>query len=177
MTQQEIIETLKNEVTKSKAAEAIATSWAARDRARYQVTLEALGQRMKKEGFDFDQTEYANWLKLLARLGFGKLETDSRGRVIALRSTAVRLQSIGAVALGQSKELVKFRQRHKFTDIRLNPTLQKPLSPPPTPKVEIKAPMDIKLAKVTVEVNGKEVVLQLPKNVTADEINLILSKF
>lgn len=113
MNQTEVITAIKEEAKSNKAADAVFHMWATRARARGQVTIAALDQRMQREGFTFDKAEYAKLLKRMADLGFGRLDTSS-GKVLALKDVKVKLQSIGKAAIGTETTIEGWRARNKF---------------------------------------------------------------
>lgn len=115
--QKEVIDTLRIESKSDPVVNAVLTMFGARERARDRVTLHALTQRMKDEGFVYDQASYIKVLKLLAKLGLGKLDIDPAGRVRALREVKVTLQSIGQAAVGQESSIQEWNQRNKFREI------------------------------------------------------------
>lgn len=140
INEKQLIETLKNETAKDPALSAVLHVFASRERARDQVTVSALAQRMTKEGFTYDNAEYVRILRLLAQLGVGRLDTSGTGKVRALKDVKITLQSLGMAGVGNSTSIEKLARRNRFQRI---PIIQAaPVTPPPT--VTIKSP-EIKL--------------------------------
>lgn len=184
MIQMQVIDSLKQVAKKDPAVDATLTMFAARERARSQVTLRGLKQRMEAEGWDkFDDSDYKRVLKLLAEHGIGKLEKDSSGRVTALTEIKITLQSLGQAVLGGVRKGVeKWSPRNKYVPVK------KPATPPAPPKVEEKrsvepattphpmrratdqAPLIDAAETLTVRYNGKPLVFQVPEGFTAQEI-------
>lgn len=167
-----LIETLKKEAATNKAANAVFHVFALRQRARRNVTVHSLEQRMKKEGFDFSPNEYSGVLKTLAGLGFGKLQTDHKGRVKALTDVNTTLQSIGSAACGQRVTLTGLKSRNKFTTMVVTkmdaaPTAEIFKKVAPVPQVDL---------RLSLAINGKPVSISVPENLTAEEITGIILK-
>lgn len=114
MEKKQVVEVLKKTATKSKVANDVFHAWALRERTRNVVTVEALAQRMKKEGYEYPNHEYAALLRQLSQIGLGKLETSATGKVKALTDVRLTLQSIGQAAVGDDKSLTGWRPRNKF---------------------------------------------------------------
>lgn len=175
MSQSQIIESLKLAAQKDKATDAVLHVFAMRERARAQVTMSALEQKMRAERFSFDRQDYVRVLKLLAELGLGRLDTDTRGRVRALKDIKTSLQSIGAAACGQSTKLDRFKMRNKFSKITAGVVKEKLAAP-----VEVPAPQKeagVTAIGLTVSINGKMMTVSVPKDLTAQEIALLVGRF
>lgn len=117
INEKQLIETLKLETAKDPVTSAVLHMFAARERAREQVTIPALVNRMKEEGFLYAPGEYGRVLRLLAGLGVGRLDTDSSGKVRALKDVKVTLQSIGMAALGQGTTIDQLAKRNRYQRI------------------------------------------------------------
>lgn len=140
INEKHLIETLKAEAPKDATLNAVLHMFAARERARAQVTLAALSNRMKEEGFSYDRADYARVLKLLANLGVGRLDTGQNGQVRALKDVKVTLQSIGNVSVGSGTTIEQLSFRNRFQRI---PVVEAAPPRAPTP-VTSKSP-EIKL--------------------------------
>lgn len=117
MNETQVINTLRNEIQTNKAVSDTLYAFAMRQRARHVVTLTALTNKMHHEGFEHTRGEYAEVLKLLAKLNIGKLDTDSKGRVRALKDIDTTLQSIGLAALGVRSQVELAKRRNRFGKI------------------------------------------------------------
>lgn len=93
------VERLKEEVKSNPAANAVFCVWALRKRSRRTVTVHALQQTMREEGFKHTREEYVRVLNLLAQLKLGEIEHTKRGKVSALTHVQVPLQVIGTAAV------------------------------------------------------------------------------
>lgn len=164
----EVISTLKLEAKKSPAADAVFHVWALRKRARSIVTLAALDQKMRQEGFHYAKSDYAPLLKLLASLGVGHLSIDSKGRVVALKDIKTTLQSLGkAICEGEASNVKTFRKRARFTPV---PAHIAPEAP------QVKQPMPGLRVQLSIVVNDKAV--RLPtEGLSPEEIALLLGQF
>lgn len=117
INEKEVIQTLKTETAKDSALNAVLHMFATRERARDQVTIQALENRMKEEGFAYEHAEYVRILRLLAKLGLGRLDTDPSGKVRALKDVKVTLQSIGLAACGSGATIQTLHRRNRFQRI------------------------------------------------------------
>lgn len=165
MTQIQVVETLKKEIDSNPVVSDVLHVFAMRKRTRAVVTLHSLVQRMKNAGFNHERSEYITVLKVLANIGLGKLDVDSRGKVRALKDIKTTLQSIGQAAIQQADNLVNFHQRNKFHKINPEVIGLRRVAPTGT---------DVSLK---VLINGKEVSVSLSKELTPEEIGTLVSKF
>ena len=184
MEKKQVVETLKKTTEKSKAVRDVMTSWALRERTRNVVTVEALAQRMKKEGFDHPQHEYAALLRQLSNLGLGKLETSASGKVKALKDVRLTLQSIGKAAVGEDTSLRGWRPRNRFGQLiastdrapELTQEAKQPEAPKPlTQEAPKPAPMAVGVTLV-VNINGKPVNIPVPDSLTVQEVGALVAK-
>lgn len=144
--------------------------FASRQRTRHQVTLRALSMRMKKEGFEHKDAEYAQVLKLLSESGFGTLEKDGKGRVKALKNVVATLQSLGAAVAAKGKSVQSSHPRPKFRTIVSNVVTDNADKTPSTP---IRLTSDISL---TLKIGNRPVNLPMPSDLTAEEIGYVVAK-
>lgn len=105
------IETLRHLAKTNKAADAVFHDFATRQRARGQVTVRALHQRLKNEGFSYGQGQYAEVLKALANAGIGEARTGKTGRLVAIVGIRATLASIGRAVIGNETVVRPFRKR------------------------------------------------------------------
>jgi hypothetical protein len=112
------IEVLKQAANKNKTANDVFHDFALRERARSQVTVRALFNRMKKAGFDYTSNDYASVLKLMSECGFGELRTNKRGSIVGLFGVSTALQSIGQAVVGGKREpLRNYAPRNKYSPL------------------------------------------------------------
>lgn len=114
----DVLSRLKEEANKNETHREVFKMWSERERAREQVTLAALSQRMESRGHHFSRDSYRQVIKLMSSLGLGKLVTDSRGRPKAVTGLKYTLQSIGRAATSSSTVLEKRIVRNKYAPIR-----------------------------------------------------------
>jgi len=117
MNYKDMVEKLKVSCKTDKTLDAIMHVFALRERARSQVTLGGLAQRMKSAGFEYGREQYVKALTELASAGLGKLQKDSKGRVQALVEIKVALQSLGKAVL-EKGEPKPFKQRSTYQKIK-----------------------------------------------------------
>lgn len=167
MIEKDAIKSLRDEAKSNPAANAVFHVFATRKRARGNVTVSALMQRMKAEGFLYEGAQYADLLKLLAKLGFGRLQTDPKGRVKALTDVKTKLQSIGMAACGSNDDLTAsaFKPKRHYKDLLVTPS---------EPITAADAKPLPKAVKLTFQVNGKPFDISIPENATAEEVATVI---
>lgn len=167
--------------------------FALRERTRRQVTIPGLQLRMKEAGFNYDKSLYQDAIVFLAKLGYGKVETDINGEVFALKSVAYTLQSIGKVALSESQSLEKanFITPRQPSNVRafskLPNMIEKPLVVTPekaavkvqtvVPKVKFESAVNEAMrASITLYVGNQPVTFPMPDGITTNQLGEILAK-
>lgn len=171
MTPNQAIETLKTQADSSPAVNAVLHAWAVRKRARNTVTLRALVQKMREEGFKYDAGDYALALKAMADAGFGRLETDRKGRVKALKDIRVKLQSIGAAVVAGTGGVKPFRQKPRYQEVKAPARRRKTVELPEQKEEQRVTPLYI-----TVEINGKPVIFPVPAELTPEDIGYLVTR-
>lgn len=169
MTTIEIVNALRTEAKTNKVANDVFTVWAMRERSRAEVTLNGLHQRMVREGFNYTKQDYAPFLRTMARLGVGRLETQGGTKVVAIKNVHWKLDSLGKAALGEIGHVRSFRARNRFEPIK---TIDVPKAV--EKKVEIKPCAPVTL---TVSVNGKSLNLPIPNEFTPEDVGALVAQF
>lgn len=179
----QVIETLRKEAKSDKFVESICTVLAVKPRSRFTLTVDALNQRMTKEGFDFDHERAVRFLSLLARLGFGRLQ-KSGGKVVALTEIRTTLQSIGKAAMGEAVNLDKFQKRNRYTKLAHVPRAAMAAQTAPAPikpktllrSIPPKAP-PVSVIGLAVSLNGRTVRLPIGDDMTVEDIAALAQRF
>lgn len=176
-----VIEILRKEASTNPAFNAICHSFALRERARYQVTVQALHYRMATEGFAFKKEEYQTALKFLGALGFGAVKYNKRAEPIGLYGITSTLQSIGKAAIGGESKLKGYKQRHKFSDLPLivqtgSKKVTEALKTVSVPK-KIKIGERIYPVSLTIMIGNKPVNFRIPTSITEEEIESLVEVF
>lgn len=161
---QRVLEKLKNEAKTNPASNAVFHVWALRKRARGQVNLNSLYNKMKKEGFTHNKKEYASLLNLLASLDIGTLDLNIRGEIRALKNVKIKLQSLGNAVVGEGT-LSNFRSRNKFVPI----TIEKP----DVIKVLKEMPDAV---NIEVLIGGKTITIPIPRDFDSKDITHLIDK-
>lgn len=165
------IETLRKEAEKNTAVKDVLKMWAGRERARGQVTLRALTQRMvNEENKKHDPAEYAKLLKLLGNLGLGQLKYDRTGEVLGIFNVQAKLQSIGQAALGKGKSIEAFKQRAKYKPIDELEAAESRYEQLPLPA------SNDKVTSIAVPLNGQLVQIQIPSDLTDAQLGAFIKK-
>lgn len=168
IVEKEVIEALRKEAETNRVAREVFVVFAMRDRARSIITVIALEQRMKANGFPNNTREdYAKVLTFLDKLGLGKLMVKQNGRVIGLKEIRIKLQSIGEVACNKVAKLEGFHSRNTFQKLDLPKQIFKPAQ-----IVEHKP-------DVTIKVNfapGVRYEISIPKEATIDQITSLIKR-
>lgn len=139
-TKSNVVQALRLEAKQNPVFDAITTVFALRERARSQVTVRALQQRMQAEGYELEKEQIEHALKFLANLRIGTLVTgrpyDGRpGRVKALVNIKYTLQSVGKAAQGETGGISSFNKRASFIALPTRPVKTPPPVVRPAPKV------------------------------------------
>jgi hypothetical protein len=114
MNNTSVIQSLRQEASSNKISADIFLCLGLRERARNDVTVTGLAARMKEDGFDYPEAEYARFIRFLANLQLGTLKTDSKGRAVAIQDIRLTLQSIGQAALGERHSFLAWKQRKRY---------------------------------------------------------------
>lgn len=162
MLDKEVIETLRNEVKTNPVSSDVLHLFALRKRARNTVTLSSLYQRMLKEGYKYQKSDYVHIIRVLAKTGFGKLDIDAKGRVKGLKDISVTLQSIGAIACGKADSPNRLKHKNKFTTLVNKPNVLKQHN---LHEMLLKFP-----------VNNKIIEIRLPEDVTTKDLIDIINR-
>ncbi len=174
-----IVGVLRQHVSINPVFSAVMHKFALRQRARSQVTLHSLVQTMHNEGFEHSREEYIEVLKILGKLGLGKLEYSKTNRLTALKDVTITLQSIGMAAVSKSDKLSKVHFANKFKKLKTEAL------PAPEPERHITPPVrqdDVRAvnirypAQLTVRFSKDEVeTFNLPGGLSPKEVGLMLS--
>lgn len=177
-THVQMVEILKKEASQNPASNAVLHMMALRQRARSQVTIESLALKMKEEGFKFDKKDYEPLLRLMGKLGFGRLQTDPKGHIVALKDINVKLQSIGMAVCGKNFNFVKFNKKPKYRAF-LHSITPEETKAPEVAKSAVKAvPVEPKAKKITVivEIGDTPVTFPIPTNLDSDEFSYLMNQ-
>jgi hypothetical protein len=173
------VETLRARVAADKITRDVFHVMSLRERARNIITLGGLQQRMKKESYNYEMSDYIEVLKLMASLDFGTLMTDARGRVTGLKDISITLQSIGAAAMGQSDDLIAWKPRNKY--VPLADAIPVEIAQPIREASKAKAAKSSDGAgysvSITFVINGKPVNFPIPNDLNAQEIADLILRF
>jgi hypothetical protein len=177
------IERLTTEAKSNPVWNAVAHVFALRERARSQVTIQALMQKMREEGFNWDRKDYEQVLRLLASVGVGRLVSDSKGRPLALVDIKLTLQSIGKVAAGGSTEVQGFRRKSRFGRLAGPMVRRKRRKARATKTVEVRRPTrqprpyqtPAPRLILTVIVNDKPVNIPVPNDFAPEDVAKLIS--
>lgn len=129
---------LKSAAAKSTAINDMMHDFATRERARGQVTVRALYNRMKKQGFTHNSRSYAEGLMVMSQAGFGELRTNKRGAVVGLFGVRTTLASIGEAVVGKRNQLRNYAPRNKYSPLPATIPPQPVLTPAPVTTREAK---------------------------------------
>jgi hypothetical protein len=183
MNNTSVIQSLRQEASSNKISADIFLCLGLRERARNDVTVTGLAARMKEDGFDYPEAEYARFIRFLANLQLGTLKTDSKGRAVAIQDIRLTLQSIGQAALGERHSFLAWKQRKRYIKL-LTPNTPPAKPSLPTPTVKVQAPRIVAKpavlqaeVSITITVGGKPVQISMPKGLTPSEIAEFLTHF
>lgn len=156
--EKEMIQKLKTETKNNPAATPVFHLLALRERTRSTLTLSALRQRMKEEGFDYTTEQYRELFKVMASVGLGTAVMNRVGTCVGIKDIRVSLAALGKAACDM-KDMPEIKQRrregdkHSDTQVFVKPITSLPVS-----------------------INGKDAIIQFPNGLTASELSLLLRK-
>lgn len=165
MNMNEIADKLIKECETNPISSAVFHVLALRQRARGTVALTALYYRMKKEGFNYNRTDYVPFLQFLAALNLGSLVLDRKGNVTGLKDVKITLQSIGSIACKQKVQPRTFKSRPIFRPLRATVLTTVPVHQDEETTLTLEFHM-----------NGKSLQIPIPKDLTPDEISLLINR-
>lgn len=133
-----------------------------RVRNRHNLTTKGLYYKMRKEGFDYSEKEYIPLFKLMAEVGLCQLQKNNKDRVIACREFKLPLKSLGEAVSG-----LKTFQAPKTVTEAVEVLVE-------TKKHQVSLKAGIML---TLYLHDKLVKVEVPENITKEELIGILYKF
>lgn len=176
----EVIQILRNKVKEDPKASAVFHVLALRERNRYNMTIRGLYYKMRREGFMYQQKEYAPIFRLLSELGLAKIKTGRKGDVQSIEDFKLPLQKLGALACGENVELNGKQPPQK----RQGPTIVKVPHIEAAPAKSKKTAPEAKMAVIpvplrlnlTMSINNKLVEIRLPEDITPEETVVLMRK-
>lgn len=158
--QKDMIQKLKTETKSNPAASAVFYLLALRERNRSTITLGALSQRMKEEGFDYSRGQYREVLGFMAKHGVGAAVYNNRGNCVGIRDIKVNLADLGQAAL-DAKEV---------TAIEQGVTMRRRASDrvPQIKRVDTVGVLPV--TKIEVVMDGKPLKIECPAGMSAAEL-------
>lgn len=183
MSPADMVNAIRTEAIANPCLNAVCHIFAIRERARQQVTLSTLMLTTKAEGYNFSKEDHEAVLTFLAKLGLGKLETDGKGRIVALKGISVTLQSIGLAGISKMDTLNRFEPQHTFKPLTSEMQKAQPIAAQAVP-LKTKAPTPVEAPKtkaeelfkaaLTLSIGGKPVEFELPKVETPEQLGQLL---
>lgn len=172
----QVIESLREEAIKNPVFNAMCHVFAARERARQQVTITSLNLTMIKEGFKYQREDYEKCLRFLASLGIGKVDLDSNKKFRSLKEIKITLQSIGQVVLTKKAGFETFHPNARFQALKesSNGHTATVMTMPKDESLEL---ISSYRAKLVVMFDGVPFSFELPRKLTTREINKMLEGF
>lgn len=158
--QKEAVQKLKSETKSNPAVNAVFYLLALRERNRSTLTLGALTQRMKEEGFNYSRDQYRDVLSKFAKHGIGAPVYNKRGNCVAIKDIVVGLSELGRAAL-DAKEVSAIEQGvvHKRRVSDKAPQIK--------PADTVGA---LPVTKIEVAMDGKPITIQCPAGMSAVEM-------
>lgn len=153
--QKDIVQKLKSETQNNPAAAPVFHLLALRRRSRGTITLSALSQKMRKEGFEYSNAQYRDLLGAMSKVGLGNPVLNRVGNCVGIKNIKVNLADLGKAACNEKETSQLVRERRvsdKVVDIM------------------------IKNSTLDVSINGTEATLQFPNGLSARELMVLLEK-
>lgn len=168
-----VITKLRDEASKNPIFKAVCQGFAIRDRTRAQVTIASLTQKMMKEGFNYSRKDYVSVLKVLADLGFGRLEMSARGKVKSLKDIKITLQSIGRAAVSDSTVLTRANFSNKFKELPEEKAHAKTIAG----KIGMTKPKAYKAQLIVHFAKDEITTFTLPNGITEQQLGSFLARY
>lgn len=167
---EEVSTALSEKVKTDPVFNAVAHVWALRERNRHNMTTRGLYYKMRKEGFLYQEKDFEPIFKFISDLGLAKVHSDAKGKVDSIRDFRLPIQAIGQVACGQKPTRVRVANIQAAPGLKPVPTraIIKEVEPTLAPQASL---------SITVFINGKPIKVNMPKDITRDELLTILTKF
>lgn len=170
MKQVQMIQSLRKEVSTNKTASAVFHVFAFRKRARQILTVNGLRQKMRAEGFKYEDKEYAKVLASMAEAGVGTLTKDAKGRVKALKDIKITLTSLGKAVCGTNDKLKNFKPKNQFIEVEV-PVIASIPAVAPTQSLSTASTM-----KIGVYTKNRLINVEVPTNLSAEELSSLVRK-
>lgn len=168
MNKEQLIQSLKSETAKNPIFKAVMYMFAMRKRARYRVSISALTQKMRQEGFSYPKEDYARVIKFLIDHKLGEQELNRNGRLIGIKGLTLTLQSIGQAACSDVYILRDFKKRNGYEEL--------PVVTPPIVQHVIKAGK-IGNMSIQLDVNGREYKVTIPEDTDSQDVAKMINFF
>lgn len=176
MIQKQVIEALREQAATDPVLNDVMHVLADYQRARHQITLAGLMQRMKKEGFEHRREEIANRLNTMGKAGLGRIEFDRNGNAKVLKDLTVKRQSLANAVIEKGHNVDLFKKRKKYMDIPVEKAVQTSPTPAPTVKQEEEPKPQTEALELSIIINGKRVNIQVPKELSAMEVSTLIAR-
>jgi hypothetical protein len=163
------VEVLQKEASSNPLIHAVCLLFAARERARNQVTVLSLKAQMKKEGWQITDAQAREVLEFFAKMNVGKLKYDSKQRVTALVDIKIKLQSLGKAAISKDENLESFRPSIRYSEL----PMQRSVAVLPVPLKQTAVTSTVPVS-ISVAIEGKNVMFPITLNLTADKLGTLL---
>lgn len=157
--EQEAIQKLKNQTKNNAAADDVFYLLAIRERTRGTLTLGALSQKMRQEGFHHTNDEYREVLGALAGAGIGTAVVNRVGNCVGVKDIKVNLADLG-VAACTSARLAKARKEVAVLEV---------VAKKKTYGIDVKP-----INSLEISINGSPAVIQFPKGLSAGDLAELL---
>lgn len=152
---EETVKVLQTKAESDPVAAAVFHVMAYRQRNRHNMTTRGLYYKLRKEGYKYQEKDLIPLFKMLADLGLATLDMNHRGKVEAIRGFKTPIQKIGEAA-SKAKARPNLVQVPKITAAPVKASIR---------------------AEVTLYVNDKRIQVNMPENMTKDDLISIISRF
>lgn len=151
----EVVQKLKTETKSNPAADPFFHLLATRERSRSSITLGALSQRMKEEGFAYTRDQYRGLLKAMSTSGIAVAVVSRKGNITGVKDIKINLADLGKAACESKPSEGKVVNNKKESD---------------------KATTALPITKLEVTLNGRPAIIEFPKGASANDLASILEQ-
>ena len=159
MINQQVIDKLKTACKQDASVNAVFHLFALRERTRSTLTVSALSQKMREEGFNYSAEQYRQVLQLLIECKLGESMPSRTGLIKGLKNIKVNLPELGKAVCGAKAQTVRGYNALPIQETYTGPKL---------PKASISVSLSV--------ANRPPVVLQFPQGVDSSMLSLLIDK-
>jgi hypothetical protein len=168
------VQILSKRAASDEALHSVLMVLANRERTRDLLSLRTLHRDVRAAGYNHSIDECSNVLAMFSEIGIGKAKKGNKSRVVHLTGVTVDLKRLGVSVTNSS---VKNTRKYKAASGHESLTRASKVVGLDPGSVRIYPMRQAATLSITLTINGKEMIVPIPENMTADEIQAIREAF